>query len=1325
MEVVGSTVGIVSLGIQVCDGLLKYYASWKDYESDIATTYGSIEGLQKTFALLYGEISNRSLDPNSVARVEESITACEGGIGVLQKKLEKVRGYGNPTGFREKARAHAQRASYPFKESTLVKLKEIVQELRSNLILALNTLQLHLETRSFGLVKDLNGHVQSISANVRKVGTDVDSISKRVQSVHLDQSQQNIIRWLSRTDPSSNHFLACKKHEPKTGDWFLQGPDLAKWKRSPNSLMWLYGGPGFGKTVLCSSIIEDVSRHCDSYPYSAVAFFYFSFTDAQKQSYTILLSSLIAQLFRQQPTLHNLEGLYRKYQPGLPTADSLEMALKSIITKSGEVFIIIDALDECPKETENEDREDILKWLQEISALSLTNLHILLTSRKEPDIEFTLLSSLQSMSVCLGEVQNQEDIRRYVTTQIRQDRKLSTLDEPIRKDIDTALVDGSNGMFRWVYCQIESLKKLKFMRPRDIKTVLNSLPKTLDETYDRILMGIDQAYYQEAVIALQWLAFSTGPLRIEELAEACVVNPDTQPQVDFGNRFPARGIFEVLSSLVTENVRPEDSYDRAYKWPRIWEVKLAHFSVKEYITSERIRHSQASAYGLQETSAQRFITKSCLVYILNYSESLNKTLSYKDLEEFPLLDYACRKWYDRVREESFRDCQETHSLAVRLLTSDTAMSDWLQVYVPDGFWTRPYDKRVNLGSSFYYACLLGVDSVVELLLENGENVNSQSGTYGNALQAASIAGHHQIVQRLLEAKVDVNLQGGEFGNALLAASITGRDKIVQLLLEAGIDLNMCLEKLGNALQIASDKGHDRIVQLLLTAGIDIDRCFHKSLHAASERGHDQIVHRLVQVQARRKPSFALLSALSQGHDHIAQRLLDEAKIDINARDSSFGTFCSALQIVSYNGNEVMVRLLLEKGAKVNLQSENCGSALHAAVYGGHSKILGLLLEKGVDANAQCGKHGNAMQAAAVEGSDQMVRCLLEVGADVNARGKKSGTALEAALHRGHEKIAELLLDSGADVNIQGGQYGNALELVSYQGSKGMVQRLLQAGAEVNAQSEEYGGALQAASKAGHDEIVQLLLEAGAEVNVLGGRDYSPLHAASASGHDQIVQRLLDAGASVNAHSGSFGTALNWASFIGNHQIVQRLLDAGADVNITGECLRSALEGASQLEDDQTFEMLLKAGADVNAQGTQGGNALQTACFYGYKERVNRLLELGADINGCGKEYGGALYVASSGGHTWIVRRLLDLGAKVNEPCGKYCNALEAALYGREKDTIELLLENGADLNLPGGQEGHALQMASRIRLNPATRRLLETWAERQGKCDLIGKSTSA
>ena len=125
LGVAASAAGLISLGITLCQGILNYYGSWKDAESDVQRMYTSTESLTKTFILLKLSIDNKKFNRDIVTRVNECIDDCEDGINDLKKKLKKVEAVSLDDGWSGKAKAQFRRTLYPFKESTLVKLKEI------------------------------------------------------------------------------------------------------------------------------------------------------------------------------------------------------------------------------------------------------------------------------------------------------------------------------------------------------------------------------------------------------------------------------------------------------------------------------------------------------------------------------------------------------------------------------------------------------------------------------------------------------------------------------------------------------------------------------------------------------------------------------------------------------------------------------------------------------------------------------------------------------------------------------------------------------------------------------------------------------------------------------------------------------------------------------------------------------------------------------------------------------------------------------------------------------------------------------------------------
>ena len=142
--VASSAAGLVSLGIEVCKGLLIYYQSWRTAESDVAGMYSSIETLAKTLILLDSVIKNGVFEQQIVKNVEKSILATATGLTSLKKKLDKIKVSHQEDKWTEKTKGSFRRAIYPLKLSVLVKLKELASELRDDLALALNVLQMYV-----------------------------------------------------------------------------------------------------------------------------------------------------------------------------------------------------------------------------------------------------------------------------------------------------------------------------------------------------------------------------------------------------------------------------------------------------------------------------------------------------------------------------------------------------------------------------------------------------------------------------------------------------------------------------------------------------------------------------------------------------------------------------------------------------------------------------------------------------------------------------------------------------------------------------------------------------------------------------------------------------------------------------------------------------------------------------------------------------------------------------------------------------------------------------------------------------------------------------
>ena len=141
LGVAGSAVGIISLGIQVCQGLIQYYGSWKDAPKDVAQMCKSLHNLEELLKVLKVTIKDKGVATQAETGVQNSIDACAISIDELQGELIRVQEV-KGSSISSKVHGQGRRLLYPFRESTLLKLREIVVETRGNLSLAVDVLHL-------------------------------------------------------------------------------------------------------------------------------------------------------------------------------------------------------------------------------------------------------------------------------------------------------------------------------------------------------------------------------------------------------------------------------------------------------------------------------------------------------------------------------------------------------------------------------------------------------------------------------------------------------------------------------------------------------------------------------------------------------------------------------------------------------------------------------------------------------------------------------------------------------------------------------------------------------------------------------------------------------------------------------------------------------------------------------------------------------------------------------------------------------------------------------------------------------------------------------
>jgi hypothetical protein len=264
-----------------------------------------------------------------------------------------------------------------------------------------------------------------------------------------DQEERlgKICSWLSAPDPSTNYHKAHKQRQAETGLWLLESARFADWKERAASRLWLYGIPGCGKTILSSTVIEHLLQHCHDDVRMVTAYFYFDFNDTQKQDPELMLRSLLCQFLQRSVVIpKGVDALFLSCENGKrqPSLHALLKVTRQAMQEFTQVYVVLDALDECTQ------RSELMDILETVAGWQLDNLQLLMTSRKERDIERSLESYVEEENaVCLQRDVVDQDIQRYVQQRLHNDKSLAkwNRDAAVRQEIEAALMGGARGMY--------------------------------------------------------------------------------------------------------------------------------------------------------------------------------------------------------------------------------------------------------------------------------------------------------------------------------------------------------------------------------------------------------------------------------------------------------------------------------------------------------------------------------------------------------------------------------------------------------------------------------------------------------------------------------------------------------------------------------------------------------------------------------------------------------------------------------------------------------------------------------------------------------------
>ena len=387
-----------------------------------------------------------------------------------------------------------------------------------------------------------------------------------------------------------------------------------------------------------------------------------------------------------------------------------------------------------------------------------------------------------------------------------------------------------------MYCQLDNLRRCM---PSSIRKALGELPVTLDDTYERLLQNIPKQKWQHAHRLFQCMVAAIRPLKVEELAEIFAIGfgPGVAPNLveDWRPENPEEAVFSACSTLITI-IDDEES--------KI--VQFSHFSVKEYLTSDRLETSGVGnicSFYISLEPAHTTLARACLAVLLQLEENIDK----ERLAAFPLSSYAARNWVDHAKFEGVAS-QVQDSMEDLFNPMKPHFRTWLRLHNVDRIRGSQYTDRPS--TPLYYAALCDFGGLAKhLIITHALDVNAKVYDDWTALFAASDRGHVDVTRVLIDYGADINAQDIHGQTPLHCSSYEGHVKVVQLLIDHGATLNVQTKRNPTPLHFASQLGRLEVVRLLLDHGADV--------HVRNKGG-----------------STPFLLATQEGHDEVAQLLLD-------------------------------------------------------------------------------------------------------------------------------------------------------------------------------------------------------------------------------------------------------------------------------------------------------------------------------------------------------------------------------------------------------------------------------------------------------------------
>ncbi|KAL2862475.1 ankyrin repeat-containing domain protein [Aspergillus lucknowensis] len=1045
---------------------------------------------------------------------------------------------------------------------------------------------------------------------------------RRMEPNPADRSEKDlaILNWLSEETLEPQHIDHLNRLVPDTGNWFLNSDLFQELLNGDTACLFCPGMPGAGKTMISTLAIDYLREGYRDDPGVAVCFLYFDYRVSRNdpsQLLTIVLRQLVEQNLVLPEAIRSLFSTHNR-KNSKPSLKDLWAALESALLDWQAVFLVVDAIDECP----NDIRDEFLQQLLDLEAK--TQLRTMITSRPHPDIT----DLMRKNGTAFLEISaRDEDVQKYIDGRLRKSEGLRQQSQQLRDKIRKKVTQAADGMqvqYTFLLAQLD-LDRLSDMRiPRDIEDVLESLP-TGSEAYAEAFSqamhrigGQAKASQELAKRALSWITYARRPLRTKELQHALALRPGDTEFHESGK--PEIGA--ILSLCVGLVVLDEG---RGI-------VRLVHYTTQQYFEE---------FWEQWFPDAQSIIGSTCIQYLsLDAFESGPCEKFRERLEKYRLYAYAARNWGFHVQKASLQRNDEV----IQFLKSGKKVDASTQVLA------MPFGSLGHGATSCHLAAYVDLEEAIDELLGRGCDVNATDDKGATALAWAASGGSAKAVRRLLlEYHIDVNVNSRNYlcGTPLHWAVFSGHTHVVkQLTADHRVSVNAKDREGMTPLALACWFGDADTVAVLLADGRVNPDC----------RNRDEV--------------SPLQVATGRGHASVVQLLLRTERVDVNAR-KDYGSKDPGDWWMRLDHLDMLLAFARLAGRHTHRVRGNPyrpdRTPLSLAAGNGYTEVMEVLLATGSVKMDEPDTFGNsALSYAAKEGQREAVQLLLQHGSYPGQRNSCGQTPLFLAAEGGHEDVVEVLLQDPSTDAFLPDRFGRSPLLMAAQARNVPIIHALLARCEKSpyprddeqdlitmVTHDELQGVIRSlpscvlgldrktilfwAAEQGHIEVVDLLL------NICHGMQSSLkcggiLSIAAKAGHTEMLRSLLLNKDLLMINSCEIGMALEEAAKEGHYGVAEFLLRHRTGYPIPrnlGTCLHNAARNGHH----RIVELFLEDGWDANSRDFLERSPLSRAALNGHAKVVDILLRNGANPSARDKDGRTPLDYAQRERHEEVVRLL--------------------------------------------------------------------------------------